>query len=144
MATKSINVPMEETLHRQFKTVAASVGLSEKDLLLRCFIFANTFATARVHAQVNGEDGDELDLQGILRVTVNGKRETRKLLRSIDSLATRLRKLESFTHGVSVSTPEDYVGLRHEARKLTRNGPWKDPKLTTSVATVVAAVVAAF
>ena len=120
---------MEETLHRQFKAICASVGLSEKDVLIRSFIFANTIATKRVVAVVHDVDGSVLDFSDVLHVTLNGTREARRVMRSIDSLATRLRKLEAFTHGMATSKPEEYPGLRREAVRLMKDGPWKDPKV---------------
>jgi hypothetical protein len=126
--TKSINVPMEEALHRQFKAVSASLGVSEKDILLRSFIFANEVAIERVHAIIHDLDGNEIGIAGVMTLTLSGSKETRALLRSIDSLATRLRKLEAFTMGVASSRMDDYPDLKREASKLAKNGPWKDPK----------------
>ena len=128
MPTKSINVPMEEALHRQFKAVSASIGVSEKDILLRSFIFANTLAIERVHAIINDTNGNEIGIAGVMTVTLSGSKEMRRLLSSIDSLATRLRKLESFAMGVASSRLDDYPDLKREASKLAKDGPWKDPK----------------
>jgi hypothetical protein len=120
-----VNVALYEEEHRILKSMSASVGLSQSEVMRLGWLFANKIALARIE---QGED--EIELGEGIRVVFDSPRQARDVLVNIDAFTSRLRTLEMLIEGIAQATDGDLDHWQRRAKKLTRNGPWTDPRGT--------------
>jgi hypothetical protein len=120
-----VNVPFSEEEHRAVKSIAAQVGIDQKDMLRRTFFLMGDLAANRIATLVEGRDGNELELRDGLKIHLKSSREALRILSVMEEISHRLFVLEAFRQQVIDARSDDLPDLQRQARKFGK--AWVHP-----------------